>query len=129
MQVFLSYSRADESLAQQIAETLRSSGFKVWEDSQILPGGDWAVQVSEALNDSEAMVVLLTPDGLKANSVHHNISFALGHQAYRERLISVLANSPNMSKVPWSALQFGKTVDLDKFGNVQQIVEELKKAA
>jgi len=39
--VFISYARKDESVAKNLAETLRSEGFEVWFDSSLYAGANW----------------------------------------------------------------------------------------
>ena len=68
MQVFISHDTQDRKLARTIANKLRNDGFEVWDDSQLLPGENWAEAMGKALEESDAMVVLLTPNSV--NSVH-----------------------------------------------------------
>ena len=42
MKIFVSHALADQELASQVAEGLQASGFQVWDESQILPGDNWA---------------------------------------------------------------------------------------
>ncbi|MBV9850488.1 MAG: toll/interleukin-1 receptor domain-containing protein [Armatimonadetes bacterium] len=104
MRVFISHSHADDALAYQVAETLKQSGFDVWDERQILPGENWAARVGDALERSEAMVVLLTPAGLRSKEVNSEIGYALGNRNYSGRVISVLAGPPDevsQDDVPW----------------------------
>ena len=91
MKVFISHSHVDDALAYQVAETLKSAGFDVWDERQILPGENWAARVGDALEQSEAMVVLLTPAGLASQEVRSDIGYALGNKNYSGRVISVLS--------------------------------------
>jgi hypothetical protein len=78
MRVFLSYARADARLADRIA---RDSGLQLWEDTQIFPGDNWAAKIGDALRDSDAMVVLLTPSSLSADFIQgREVGYALGSQ-------------------------------------------------
>ena len=48
-QVFLSYARNDNSLANALSKELQRRGFKVWDDQSIMPGIDWNVEITKAL--------------------------------------------------------------------------------
>lgn len=105
MKVFLTYSHKDQALAREVVDTLRDAGLDVWYDmNEIFPGDNWAEKISQGLKESNAMVVLLTPNSLESNSVSWNISYALGDQAYSHRLISVIVGDPKEfphDKIPW----------------------------
>jgi hypothetical protein len=89
MKVFISHSHADDSLAYQVVETLNKAGFDVWDERQIMPGENLAARMGDALEQSEAMVVLLTPAGLQSKEVQSEIGYALGNKNYSGRVISV----------------------------------------
>ena len=48
----------------------------------VLPGDNWPNKVDQALQESDAMVVLLTADALRASWVRREIQYALGEQKY-----------------------------------------------
>ncbi len=104
MQVFISHATADEMLVQKLSEALRKLGLDVWDGTEILPGENWATKVGEALQESQAMVVLLTPNSLHSSHVRHEISYALGAENYDRRLIPVLAAPSDQlpkDEIPW----------------------------
>jgi hypothetical protein len=105
MKVFISYASNDERLAQQVAHGLEANGLDVFlDEQQIKPGDNWAAKIAEGLQESEAMVVLLTRDALKSHRVRHDIDYALGNQDYTGRLIPVLAESHDSlakEEIPW----------------------------
>jgi hypothetical protein len=123
--VFLSYDRADRDPARKIAEQLREAGLTVWDPEQeLLPGADWNTALRKALETSEALVVLLSPDAMQSRSVSHEIEYALGARHLRGRLIPVLLRATR--QVPWILrdLQMIRYEDPVKTG--QHIVELLK---
>lgn len=133
MQVFMSYAAADEALAHRLSVTLRKAGLDVWDGTEILPGENWAAKVAEALQESRAMVVLLTPDSLRSSHVKHEISFALGDEHYDHRLIPVLAAPPHQlprEEIPWilNNLQMVSLLkheqDEEGFVRVAQVIKE-----
>jgi hypothetical protein len=97
MKVFLSYAQSDREIAGEQAAHLEEVGHSVWfADNALFPGENWAL---EALNESEAMVVLLPPQAMKSDWVRQEIEFALGAPQYRGRLIPVIVKpTPN---IPW----------------------------
>src|SRR6266852_4287797 len=89
--VFLSYARADERAAKEISVNLQNAGFDVWDpEREILPGSDFTASLQRALNTSDAMVVLLSPDSSGSPYQQHQIEFALGAARFSGRLIPVL---------------------------------------
>ncbi len=99
MKVYISYSHADEAVAQKLAKALESAGLETWyAKTGIFPGDNWAEEVAQALRESEAMIILLSPQALNSNYVRHDISYALGEPRFRNRLIPVVIGPQN--KIP-----------------------------
>ena len=132
MKVFISHAHSDEHLAQKVAAILQEAGLEVWDAmSEILPGDNWAQEVSNALQESEAMVILLTPDAVRSEWVRRemrwNIEYALGEVRFRSRLIPVVAGDPdilNAEGVPW-ILRHQKMVDLTQHENEAEGIREV----
>ena len=105
MQVFISHSGKEPELAQNLAAVLQQAGFRVWDAySNLYPGDNWAKLTAQALEESQAMVVLLTPESLESRWVQSEIEYALGNKNYAWRLIPVLVGDPNRfkdSQIPW----------------------------
>lgn len=104
MKVFISHASTDAKLARRIADVLRAAGFQVWDETQILPGDNWGAKLAEALQESDAMVVLLTPNSLHAPNLSHEVGYALGKEEFKNRLIPVIAASPEQlprEDIPW----------------------------
>ena len=108
MKVFVSHARKDSLLASQLAEQLSHGGFSVWlPDEHISLGDNWAKKVGKALEDSEFMVVLLTPKALDSDSVRQDIEFALGSRKYEGRVLSVFVGPTTREgkDIPWILLK------------------------
>jgi TIR domain len=105
MKVFISHAHTDEPLVKKVAAVLEDAGLEVWDDTrEIMPGDNWADKVAQALQESDAMVILLTPDALRSRWVRRDIEYALGEQSYRKRVIPVLVGDPQefpREEVPW----------------------------
>lgn len=132
--VFLSYSAKDKPLAQKIQATIESLGLEVWEaDREIFPGDNWAEKTAQALKESDAMVVLLSPTSVESSNVQNDMEYALFNRRYERRLIPVVVGDPQQipqNKIPWvlkrtmiNLPENGRSEDLD------QIVKALQAAA
>ncbi len=54
-------------IARQLAHRLSDAGLKVWiPEDEILPGDNWAKKVGQALEESDLMVVLVTPQAFES---------------------------------------------------------------
>jgi hypothetical protein len=109
MQVFISHAARDADLAARIAVQLRGCGLEVWDESRILPGDNWGLKLAEALQTSEAMVVLLTKESAHSPNISHEVGYALGNTEYRGRVVSVVAappRDPSETEVPWVLRRF-----------------------
>src|SRR5215813_11082111 len=129
MKVFISHSQKDEFVTRRLVDIRKAEGFKVWYDKQeILPGDNWGEKIAEGLKESNAMIVLLTPDALQSDPVRWSIDYALGEKAYKQRLIPVLLGSPEEfqnDNFPW-ILKSLKMITLLGRGDNE---EELKQVA
>ncbi len=92
MKVFLSYSRDDAGtiVAPAIGKMLADHGFEVWDPGvEILPGDNGPKVMGQALDQSDAMIILLTDNYLGSSWSAQDLSFALGNERYRDRVIAV----------------------------------------
>ena len=136
MKVFISYAQSDERLAEKIAESLKQAGITIRDYRQeILPGELWSEKASQALRDSDAMVVLLTPEAVRSKQVRSEINYALGRDAFKNRLIPVVVGSPDRlpkKEVPWILWEL-QVVKLPERGNqkegIRKIAQTLLEAA
>ncbi|HET6977228.1 MAG TPA: toll/interleukin-1 receptor domain-containing protein [Pyrinomonadaceae bacterium] len=136
MQVFLSHSSKDKDLIRKITDELKRSGMEVWDDSiEVLPGDNWAQLTSQALEASQAMVVLLTPETIDSKWIRWDIQFALGNISYKHRLIPVLIGDPSRfpkERIP-GIFKHLNVINLPDHGkndeNIKQIAVAIKQAA
>lgn len=78
MDYFLSYSRADQRVAGELADALEGAGHSVFLDTRhIAPGDRWDASIQQHLRDSKAVVVLLSPDAVRSDNVLDEVGFAL----------------------------------------------------
>jgi hypothetical protein len=120
----------DAELARKVADGLRREGLSVWlADQEIMPGDNWAEKVSQALNESQAMVVLITSETFRSRAVMREIEFALGHKEYRQRLIPVVIESERIpdETIPWILRRY-QMVRVPEGGRIADCVSDIKRA-
>ena len=77
-QIFISYSRKDMKFARRLAGDLEKAGFDVWWDISDLKGGDdWVRFIPAAIEASQYVLVLLSPDSIQSEWVEKEYSYAL----------------------------------------------------
>jgi len=84
--VFLSYSRADRALAEQVINGLRRIGVEVWWD-QDMPGVEWQQELEREINTLAAVVVVWTPNSANSDYVRDEARLAL----HGGKLVNALA--------------------------------------
>ena len=108
MKVFLSYSQSDKKWADYLRKSLpahfsESSGLneiELWDPAKELePGANWRLESGKALQNADAMLVLLSPDSVKSEYVQSEIDYALASPQFRGRVISLLLKPTK--DVPW----------------------------
>jgi len=105
MKVFLSHAESDREVGRKLAARLQEAGHRVWfAEDKLFPGDNWALQTGKALEESEAMVVLISPQAMKSSWVLREIEFALGMPQYRGRLIPVIIKPT--AEMPWILKKF-----------------------
>jgi TIR domain-containing protein len=91
MKVFITHSHGNRPLVRQVVKTLKRAGLDVWDDEyDTYPSDNWAKVTGEALEQSDALVVLITPDALDSVIVHRDVGFALLNNRFAYRVIPVL---------------------------------------
>ena len=132
MKVFISHAHTDAALVARITEALERSGLEVWDaDREILPGDNWAGEVARALEESQAMVVLLTPDAATSPWVKREIEYALGAKNYTNRLIPVVVGDPDgfpAGELPWIARRLPRVELQDSAATDTPAVEAIAEA-
>ena len=108
LKVFLSHAEKDEVLASQLAEQLERAGLEVLNPyNEIAPGDNWASKVARALEESDFMLILMTPGAMQSDSLRNDINYALSSRRFRDRLITVIVGSTveTSGDVPWILLK------------------------
>lgn len=78
IRVFVSYSRKDTSFADRLDVSLKSRGFDTWVDQRKLEGGqDFTDAIQVAIERSQVLVVILSPDSIASRYVKNEYRYAL----------------------------------------------------
>jgi adenylate cyclase len=67
--VFVSYARTDEAMAERVADALRADGYEVWRDDQLPAHRAYADVIEERLKAAKAVVVLWCAEAAKSQWV------------------------------------------------------------
>lgn len=90
MQIFISHAHGDAGIAQQLSQYLETQGFQVFDPAvELFPGDNWHLETGKALEAADAMVVLISPEAVRSQSVQGEIQYALGSERFKGRLIPV----------------------------------------
>lgn len=76
--VFISYSRKDgEAFAKNLRAALEAKNIPLWQDRVGMEGGkDWWLQIVEALNKVEFMVLIMTPKAMASDIIRKEWRYA-----------------------------------------------------
>ncbi len=87
----------------EFAAALRAGGVKAWFDEDLAPGERWQDKLQEALRESRALIIVLSP-----NSIHSPwMFFELGAAvADDKRIIPVLLDDMDWNLVPTPLRKF-----------------------
>jgi hypothetical protein len=80
----------DERDAGNIRDELRRYGLDVWWDAELPPGKKWAREVSRALERSDAMIVLVSPQAMASDLVRRELEYAITNVNFQSRLFPVI---------------------------------------
>jgi hypothetical protein len=127
MNVYISHSNADEKLVDDLRRALARQDIAVWNPaSQIAPGANWGLKYGKALQNADAVVVLLSPQSVKSDWVRLEIEYALSSPQFRDRLIPVIVKPTE--DIPWILRKqqlIRATKDLDE--TARRIANALRK--
>jgi pSer/pThr/pTyr-binding forkhead associated (FHA) protein len=119
--IFISYSHQDRSLIDQLAADLRRRQVRVWFDERLQIGEDWRDQIKTAIEDCDAMVLVMSPRSLASQYVDEEIKMA---QKAGKRLIPLLME-PCPIPDYLSSLQYGDLHGSNYQSSVGELIEAL----
>jgi energy-coupling factor transporter ATP-binding protein EcfA2 len=78
--IFISYSRHDRTLAERLARDLQDAGLNVWIDfRRIRTGEQWREAIFEGVDQSDIMIVCLSPAAVDSEWVRREILMGFSH--------------------------------------------------
>src|SRR5215208_4227919 len=93
-QIFISYSRKDIDFARKLAVDLEKAGYEVWWDLTDLRGGDdWPRVIPAAIESSQYVIVVLSPNSAVSDWVQKEYTQALG---LHKKIIPIMLRPSNM---------------------------------
>lgn len=129
--VFISYHRADSALATRIAAGLERVGLSVFRDVEsIVSGNSWDAQITEALEQSRAVVVLLSSRSKRSAWVQSEVTQALES---KKLVVPVLLDSEATDNWVWPLVSNRAALRLDSRASnfnseIEGLVRELRLA-
>jgi TIR domain-containing protein len=93
-QIFISYSRKDSAFARRLAGDLEKAGYEVWWDLTDLRGGDdWPRVIPAAIESSQYVIVVLSPNSATSEWVEKEYTQALG---LHKKIIPIMLKPGNV---------------------------------
>lgn len=132
-QIFISYSRQDEFFVHYFIKNLKQrldSTNTTWLDTeQIRKGQDWVFRVDNAIRNSYAVILILSPDSVKSPHVSYEWSSAMGAG---KPLIPIVYRSYDLQLPPKlhnvDRYDFSDFKKMEHSSDWQKLAEELAKA-
>src|SRR5437870_5711857 len=75
--IFISYSRTDSDFVDRLEADLQARNFHTWVDRRKLEGGqNWHDELEKAIQDCQALLVVLTPEAVASKYVRQEYRYA-----------------------------------------------------
>jgi WD40 repeat protein len=74
--VFISYSKARQSVAADLATELENLGFDVWWDTALIPTGSFSEEIDRQLDAATAVIVIWSPEAVRSKWVRSEATHA-----------------------------------------------------
>jgi replicative DNA helicase len=138
--IFFSYSHKDENLREQLNTHLsilkRNELIEEWHDRKITPGQDWRSEIDKHLDDSDIVILLISPDFIASEYCYANeLSRAIErHEANQSIVIPIIVRPVNWSNAPFAKIQAlpKDAIPVTTWPNIDEawmtISEEIQKA-
>lgn len=94
--IFISYSRKDAQLTQELAGYLQSQGYTTWWDMSLSPGEAWNFAIQRQLEEAKAVIVIWSKGSVTSKWVLAEAE----HARRQEKLITLRAPSLDPYRIP-----------------------------
>lgn len=111
LKVFIAYSREDnadrERLEKHLSTLKRNAAISTWYDGKIEAGKDWEREIKDALNLSDIILLLISPDFIDSDYCYNvEMSRALErHEAGDATVIPIIVRHCDWEDTPFSKIQ------------------------
>lgn len=78
--VFISYKREDSHYRDLVIDYLSNANIDFWVDMEIEAGSGWREEIDNALQDSFALILVVTPNTSKSQYITYEWAWALGNK-------------------------------------------------
>ena len=96
--IFVSYARSDEAVAASLHGLLSAAGYDVWLDvNELERTPDWRARLEDAIERSDALAFVISPDALASEVCLHELRHALAHG---KPVVVVQWREPDAGAVP-----------------------------
>jgi hypothetical protein len=130
MSVFVSYSAKDKPFAEKLRAALEKRQIDTWSaETELVPGEDWANRIRSAIQDSDAVLAILSPDSLKSPWVNSELALALSDRmkGNQRPLIPILAKPVTDAPPFLRDIQWADMSTEDRFqANIERIIEVIQ---
>lgn len=120
---FVSYARADSAFVGPFVSALRERGLDVWLDTSAIPGGArWRDEIAAGIDESDAVVVVLSPSSLMSPECKAELGYAVDAG---KRLVPVVLEGVVPDAVPPSMRELQWTTGADPVRCAESVAEAL----
>ena len=115
--IFISYSRRDQAFVRSLHDRLAAEQRDVWVDwEDIPPSAEWLAEIERAIEASDTVVFVLSPDSAQSRTCRHECDHAV---RMGKRLIPVVTRDVDPATVPEAVarlnwLSFASATDFDR---------------
>jgi hypothetical protein len=127
--LFISYSRRDETFIKQLYQELTGRGLSAWYDRfNIGVGTQWAGEIVKGIRDCQVFVLVLSPDSAASPNVRKEVDLA---QRYQKQIIPLMwrpveipvAMEYQLAGIQW--IDFNEMVSQEKFVQLADVAKRL----
>ncbi|MEK6300911.1 MAG: toll/interleukin-1 receptor domain-containing protein [Acidobacteriota bacterium] len=102
-ELFLSHSSLDTEFATSLAELLRRHQVPVWYSrTNILGAQQWHDEIGAALERSDWLAVILSPNSVESVWVKRELLYALQQDRFENRIVPILYQPCQLSRLSWT---------------------------
>ena len=106
MDIFVSYARATEEIAERLAQALRGLGYGVWRDDQLPAHRPYGTVIEEHLDAAKAVIVVWSAEALRSEWVRSEAD-----RARQQGKLVQLAVEPVRLPMPFDQIQCADLID------------------